>query len=198
MQLRNTVAAICIAGGALFTAPASAVVVSSFTAAPGTIVTDFSSAGLAAINLDLSQPHPATTISFQIEQADLDLGNTLSFNAVIANLFGQGIERFLLTLSNATFASIGSVETFFGSAASVSGSGDSAAIDFAPPDSFGFNIGDPFGTGGQDWTLNIAGLAVGDNFAITFAVPEPGSLPLVLAALLGAGWIGTRRRGGRN
>lgn len=190
MKFKTYCAAVLTAASLLST-PAAGVFVSSFSGAPGNQVTDFSSAGLAAINLDLASSLQPTAINFQIEQGDL--GSPLAFNAVIANLLGGGIDRFLLTLENAAFAFIGSVDTAFGSVATASGGGNLAGINFAPPETFGFNIGDPFLSGGRDWSINIAGLAVGDTFTLRMAVPEPATLPLVLAGLLLACRIGRKR-----
>lgn len=192
MKIKTYLAAASLCAAALLSAPASAVFVSSFSGPPGNQVIDFSTAGLAAINLDLASASQPTVIHFQIEQGDI--GAPLSFNAVVANLLGGGIERFLLTLNNATFAFIGSVETAFGSAATASGSGNLAEITFAPPETFGFNIGNPFLTGAQDWSINIAGLAAGDTFSLRLAVPEPATLPLVLAGVLLAYGIGRKRQ----
>lgn len=191
MKFKTYLAAASVCAAALLSPSASAVLVSSFSGPPGNQVTDFSAAGLAAINLDLASAHP-TVINFQIEQGDI--GAPLAFNAVVANLLGGGIERFVLALDNATFGFIGSVETAFGSVATASGNGNGAQIDFAPPETFGFNIGNPFLTGAQDWSINIAGLTVGDTFSLRLAVPEPATLPLVLAGLLLAGVSSRKQR----
>lgn len=192
MKIKTYLSAASLAVSALLSNPAAAVFVSSFSGPAGNQVTDFSTAGLAAINLDLASASQPTVINFQIEQGDI--GAPLAFNAVVANLLGGGIDRFLLTLDNATFDFIGSVETTFGSVANPSGSGIQAGISFAPPETFGFNIGNPFLTGAQDWSINIAGLAAGDTFTLRMAVPEPATLPLVLAGLLLAGGIGHKRQ----
>lgn len=193
MKFKTCLAAASVCAASLLSAPASAVILSSFSGPPGNQVTDFSAAGLAAFNLDLASASQPTVINFQIEQGDI--GAPLAFNAVVANLLGGGIERFFLTLDNATFGIIGSVDTTFGSAANAAGSGNLADITFAPPETFGFNIGDPFLTGAQDWSINIAGLTVGDTFTLRMAVPEPATLPLVLAGLLLAGGgIGRKRQ----
>ncbi len=190
MKTKTLLASIALASGMLFSPLASAVFVSSTSAAPGNIVTDFSGLGVAAINLDLTAALPPTTINFRIEAGD---GATLAFNAVIANLFGQGIGRFLLSLDNATFGALGSVTTSFGSVPLASANGALAGIEFLPAENFGFTLGDPFLSGATDWTINISQLVAGDSFALRLAVPEPHSMPLVLAALALCG-ISMRRR----
>lgn len=48
--------------------------------------------------------------------------------------------------------------------------------------------------GAVDWQINIAGLDVGDTFSLSLqAVPAPATLPLLLAGLGIAGFVGRRR-----
>jgi hypothetical protein len=193
MKLRKL---FCIAGVALAafaSSPASAVVVTGFSSAAGNTYADFSADGLVSFDLDLVNPVPsATTFNFEIERGDL--GGPLLFNAVVNNLFGSGISRFVLTLSNATFDFIGSVNAPFGPGASASGSGSSATISFPTPDAFGFEIGDPLAAGlpQQNWRIDISNLEVGDSFSLRLQVPEPGSLALLLGALAAAGFAHRR------
>jgi hypothetical protein len=192
MKFKQLVAAAALACGALASAPASAVAVSSFTSALGTTVTDYSSTGLVSFDLGMASAHPATKITFAIESGDV--GGLLDFNAVIANLFGGGIDVFALSLVNATFALVGTVnDTFGGSTPSASGNGNFAVVNFGLPNTFEFELGDPRGYGGTNWAIDIAGLAVGDKFTLSLDVPEPGSLPLMLAGLLGLGAMLRRR-----
>ncbi|HTE14133.1 MAG TPA: PEP-CTERM sorting domain-containing protein [Burkholderiales bacterium] len=195
MNLKKLAAATAITFGALASVPASAVILSSYTSAPGNVVTDFSTAGLASFDLDLVSTLPDTTINFTVESADL--GGPIAFNAIVRNFFGSGISRFMLFLEDATFAGIGSVDGTFGSVASVSGSGSVAGISFVPPEFVEFSIGDPFLNGATDWSINISNLSAGDTFSLRLAVPEPGSLPLFLVAGLGMAAL-LRRRASRN
>jgi len=192
MKLRKL---FCIAGVALAafaSSPASAVVVTGFSSAAGNTYMDFSDDGLVSFDLDLNRPS-GTTFNFRIESEDM--GGPLLFNAVVNNLFGSGISRFVLTLSNATFDFIGSVNAPFDAGAGASGSGSSATISFPTPDTFGFEIGDPLAVGlpEQNWRINISNLEEGDSFSLRLQqVPEPGSLALLLGALAAAGFAHRR------
>jgi hypothetical protein len=193
--LRNFCTAAALACGALLAAPASAVVVSSVSGPSVNTVSDFSTAGLAALNFDIGQLYTSTTIQFTLE--DADIGAPLLFNAVVANLTGAGIGNFFVSLANATFQTVGGVETLFGATATTSldGTMQYASIRFDPADTYGFNLGDPF-AGGQypDWEISTAGLSAGDSFSLTMGTPvsEPGTLVLLLAALIGS--LGTLLR----
>lgn len=187
-----------LALAALASSQASAAVVTGFSSAPGNTYTDYSAAGLVSFDLNLVQSLPAATIfDFTIETGDL--GGSLLFNAFVNNLFGSGISRFELILSNATFDFIGSVNAPFEPGAVASGSGSIVTISFPSPDEFGFAIGDPFASGlpEQNWRINIGSLAVGDSFSLRMEVPEPGSLALLIAALAAAG-VATRHSSSRH
>ncbi len=193
MNHKQLAANVVLALGALVSNPASAVIVSGYGTAPGNLVTDYSSTGLVSFDLDLALASPPTTITFMVESGDI--GGLLDFNAIVNNLFGGGISRFALALDNAQFASIGSVgDGGFGSNPSAAGGDGLAVIDFAAPEYNFFSIGDPFASGATDWTISIAGVDVGETFSLLLTVPEPGSLPLMLAGLAGIGALVRRGR----
>ena len=155
-------------------------------------VTDYSGSGLVSFDLDL-QNFSSTTLNFVLEADDLQ--GPLSFNALVRNLAGTGINRFTFSLQGIGFAEAGTVSPAFGSLGKVDLSGTAAGIGFASPEYAEFQFGDVTGVGGQaDWLLATAGLRAGDSFSITATVPEPSSATLVLPMLCMAGLMVAARR----
>ena len=158
-------------------------------------VTDYSGAGLVALDLDL-QDFSATTLNFVLEAGDLQ--GPLSFNALVRNLTGAELSRFTFSLQGIGFAGAGSVTPAFGTLDAVESSASAATIRFATPEYAEFQFGNVFGVPGQaDWLLDTAGLRAGDSFRIvaaTATVPEPSSAALVLPMLCMAGLMAARRR----
>ena len=122
-----------------------------------------------------------------------DLQGPLSFNALVRNLAGAGLERFSFSLQGIEFTGAGSVTPAFGSVASVQAGSSAATILFGMPEYAEFQFGNVLG-GGQDWLLDTSGLAAGDGFSITATVPEPSSAALVLPMLCMAGLMAAARR----
>ncbi len=154
-------------------------------------VEDFSSAGSVAFNLDL-QDFSSATLDFVLE-AD-DLRGPLSFDALVRNLAGAGLKRFSFSLQGIRFAGTGSVTPAFGSVAAIEADDTLAVVNFAMPEYAEFQFGDVFGTSGQDWLLDTAGLQAGDRFSITATVPEPSTATLVLPMLCMGLMLAARRR----
>ena len=177
----------CALAAAAISSPASAVI---FTGAPaagssaasGVAVTDYSSTGLVSFDLDASALSNAT-LNFMLEADDL-LAPTLSLNALVRNLSGQGIENASFTLSGIKFAQAGSVTPSFGTPGAVTFSDTKASIAFSAPEFAEFQFGNPFGAAGKnDWALDLTGLSAGSAFSITSSVPEPATITMFLSAL---------------
>lgn len=183
-KLFGLIAALALSGAA------NAVVLTGSAGSNG--VTDYSENGLVSFDLDLENFSP-TTLNFVLEADDLQ--GPLSFNALVRNLAGAGLERFSFSLQGIAFtdAGAGSVTPAFGSLASVQAGSSTAAITFAMPEYAEFQFGNVLG-GGQDWLLDTSGLAAGDSFSITATVPEPSSAALVLPMLCMAGLMAAARR----
>jgi hypothetical protein len=178
----------------VFCCAANATVLLGSAASAANTVTDFSTAGLVAFDLDLSTPTP-TRLHFMLEEADLQ--GPLSMNAIIRNLSGVGLGRFVFSLEGISFAAAGSVTPTFGTLGTVGFSNSLAVIAFATPEFAEFHFGNPLAIGGKsDWLLSTAGMQAGDQFWITASVPEPSSVALLLPALcmLGLCRLGRRRK----
>lgn len=172
-HLAVLIAALAIAGSA------NALVI---TGATGNAVTDYSGAGLAAFDLDLTSFGP-TEIDFLVEDADL-LAPALALNAVVRNLSGAALSRLTFSLQGASFGVPGSVAATFGSIGAVEVSGHAVAIAFATPEFAQFHFGNPFSlAGATDWLLAPASLRAGDRFTLRATVPEPSTIALMLASL---------------
>lgn len=180
--------------GALVSAPSQAVVITGVSTAAGNVAVDFSSAGHVSFDLDLVRFDPDTILTFQLETGD---GPVLGLDAIIRNFnLATGIEHLKLILSGATFETLGTASGF-GGAGTVSGGGSTGVVDFAMPEFLDITIGDVLGTGsGIDWAIDVANLRAGDTFSMRVAaVPEPGSLALLVGGL-GVALTVRRRPGG--
>jgi len=174
-------------------APASQAVVLTGSASANA-VTDYSTVGQVAFDLDLDDFSPAR-LDFLVEAGDL-LG-PLSLNALVRNLSGSALSSFSFRLEGIRFAGAGSVTPTFGTLGQVGYGSDYASIRFATPEWSEFHFGNPLAVdGASDWLLSTAGLHAGDRFSITTAVPEPSSAALMLAGLCMSGLLAARRRRG--
>lgn len=186
---------VCAAAIALsLCGPSSAALLTATSGHAANTVTDYSGAGLVSFDLDLRN-FSAVTLDFVIEEADL-LG-PFTINALVRDLAGAGIGQFTFSLTGISYAAAGSVTPAFGTLAGVGNSATVATIDFALPEYAEFQFGNPLGVAANtDWLLSTAGLRAGDRFSVTAAVPEPGSLSVVLSGLALVGLIALRRRRG--
>jgi hypothetical protein len=173
--------------------PAHALTLQGTSTTPGNTLVDYSAPGLLSFDADFGD-RGFVSAEYQIE-AD-DLLAPLDFSALVRNLTVFGLDGIGLSLGAGSFSGIGTVTRFFGGAAQVLGAGtDAVEIRFDTPEFYDVEIGDVFGTSGnRNWTIDLRGLNVGDRFTITMAVPEPGTLAL-LAAALSLGLVARRRRG---
>lgn len=179
---------LSFAAALAFSGAAQAVVLTGATGS--NTVTDYSGAGLVSFDLDLKN-FSGSTLNFVLDEADLQ--GPLSFNALVRNLAGAGLERFTFSLQGIRFAGPGSVTPAFGELGRVDTGTFAAGIGFARPEYAEFHFGNVLG-GGQDWLLDTSGLRAGDTFAITATVPEPSSAMLVLPMLCMAALMAARRR----
>lgn len=170
--------------------PAHALSVLGTSSTPGNGIADYSGPGLLSFDADFGALG-SVSAEYRIDDGD----RLVDFSALVRNLTGVGLESIGIRLSAGGFSGIGTVTRFFGGDAQVLGAGsDSVAIHFDVPEFFDTEIGDVFGTPGRsNWALDFSGLRVGDSVTVTVtAVPEPGTLAL-LAAAMGLGLFARRR-----
>ncbi|NUZ06490.1 PEP-CTERM sorting domain-containing protein [Schlegelella sp. ID0723] len=174
-------------------APASALVLLG-TPAGGAAIADYSGIGVVSFDADFTSP-TLVPLQFRIESADLLA--PVSFNAVIRNFTGSGLDGLSFLLDGATFASAGSVTRSFGST-QLDVAATYAALRFAVPEYLDVEIGNALGRpGATDWTLSLAGRSVGDVITmqvVPAAVAEPPLIALVAGGLGLLAWA-RRRRG---
>lgn len=175
----------------LFLCVASSAQAATFLSASGSaenIVTDYSDAGLISFDLDMANFIP-TVLNYEITAADIGspiINNSISFNALVRNLTGAGLEYLTIFLSTSSFDSIGTVTRQFGGSFTVnqSNNGQNALISFSSPEFVDFFIGAPLaGAGEVDWAIKTAAFKAGDQLAITIAVPEPETYAMLLMGL---------------
>lgn len=178
----------------------AAALVAAFAAAPihaatltsssGAAVTSWSSGSLLAYDLDFTTLGTAS-LTFTLDAADI--GGTLSFNALVRNLSGLGINGMTMSITGASFGAPGSITTDGFQTPASGSSAQQAWATFSPAMTTEFYIGAPLGDG-TDWTINLAGAQVGDSFTIAVAVPEPETYALMLAGMAIVGMAARRSR----
>lgn len=186
-HLLALVAALSLAG----LAPAQAATFTGVVGSTAATVADYSADGLISFDIDFPSLTSAT-LGYTISAMD---SGGLSFNAVLRNLTGAGLEGYTFGLSSGSFGSLGTVTRQFGGTSVIDFNGGNATVSFTPLEFLDVEIGDPLlaGAGRVDWT--IVGLSAGDTLNITVsAVPEPETLAMLLSGLGMVGWIARRRR----
>ncbi len=146
----------------------------------------FSAPGLLAVDVEFDESLPVW-LSVEIEDGDAP---TLAFNGVMSNFtLLDEWSAFEVSLSGATFVTVGSVEATFGEM--VTGtveSPTSVEIAFAPPVLGDIVLGDPFFEDLVDWEIDVSGLEPGASFMLhlePIIAPEPG-----IVLLLGSSGVG--------
>lgn len=187
MQLKK-IAAVLL-GTFAIAGSASAV---TFEGASGSAaVTDYSAGSLLSFDLDFSSLN-SVVLNFKLDASDI--GSGLSFNSLVRNLSGLGIDEMMFKISGASFNGLGNISNDGFHA--ITGSGKSATggwATFAPGLTTEFYIGSPFDNS-NDWGINLAGLNAGDTFSIMVAVPEPEQYAMLLAGLGVIGAVARRRK----
>uniref|UniRef100_A0A7C2JYT2 PEP-CTERM sorting domain-containing protein n=1 Tax=Schlesneria paludicola TaxID=360056 RepID=A0A7C2JYT2_9PLAN len=152
----------------------------------GNGVANFSGPGLLAVD-PLFNSTADIVLDVEVEAGDLP--SPLAFNSIVSNLTGFGWSGYTMTLSGANWSFVGDVDSgLFGGVLSVvpgfgpvAGMQSVVTILFDPLEPDGFDLGDPFLLGNNDFGVDISALSAGDHFTLTLsptAVPEPTSLAL--------------------
>ena len=180
MKASRLIAALC---ATLFVgANASAAVYTGAAGSNANVITNYSVGQALAFDLDFANFTPVT-LNFRVDAADL-ANPVLSFNALIRNLTGFGFPELDVSLENASFAQAGTIVPTFSTIASLTSSATRATATFSPAEPAELYFGNPLAAAGQqDWSLSLAGLAVGDSFSIRAAVPEPATYALFLSGI---------------
>ncbi|MEY4561591.1 MAG: hypothetical protein RLZZ618_868 [Pseudomonadota bacterium] len=177
-----------------FSAPAHAIQFNGTTTAGASVGTDYSETGLISFDLDLAD---LQSFRFDYTLTAGDLFSPLSFNGILRNYTGTGLNDLSLTLGNGSFAFAGTVDRSFGGSSVVSLNGANAQVHFSSPEYLDTTLGNPLAQSGfVNWTIDTAGLRAGDALSVTVAtpVPEPGTLAMMLAGMGLLGWSARRAR----
>ncbi len=192
-HLKHTLLALA-ASATLASAPAQAIQFVGVEAEGPVVVENYSTDGLLSFDIDFKAV-TSVTLNYLIEASDLT-GMGLSFNAILRNLTDSGLAGYNFSLGSGVFEEVGTVTRQFGGDSSISFNGAMAAVRFSTPEFLDVEIGDPLAIGANQIDWAIDGLSAGDRLSISVsAVPEPGSVALLLAGLGVVAWVARRRQG---
>lgn len=194
--MKKALAAVAAAFALTIVTPAQAI---SFVSASGngnTVDTSFSTPSMLSVDVDFFNAN-LVEVTFALEAADIDSGS-FAFNSIVKNMSGTLINTLNVWLSTGAFTVLGSVTPTFGTLAGNIGGSSGRVLTFAPGEPNELYIGNPLATPMLiDWRIGgFIGFEAGDQFTLRMAtpVPEPGSLALMMAGLLGVATMARRRR----
>ncbi len=191
--MQKLIASLALCG--LATTPTFAANFIGSASTGGSVVADYSTAGLVSFDLDLTDLSPVS-LRYRITADDLSSG--LAFNAVLRNLTGNGLNEVRFNLGLSSFQTLGTVTRSFDTSYVITSSlgGQQAGISFGSPEFLDIAIGNPLGNpSAQDWMIGTTGLQAGDVLTVTAtAVPEPESHVMALLGLAAIGALARRRQ----
>lgn len=180
------------AAATLACAPAHALTFEGSISQGATLVTPYVDTGLLSFDIDFANQSPVV-LGLRIDAEDLL--QPITFNAVLRNFTGLGIDAYVLSMDKGSFGTIGSVTRQFGGTTQIDVAGGDARLTFSSPEFLDIEIGNPLAvsSGAINWTLQ--GLQAGDRISLSIsAVPEPETWGLLLAGLGVMGALGLRAR----
>jgi len=194
--MKNLLSTLSIACASLLLAaqPSHALTVSSSNDNGNIVNTAFVGGLQAGVDFGFFNTLGAS-VTFLLEQGDVDAGSVLFSSIISALPAGAVLDQVTLSLDAGTsFFVVGGATTLDGGAPSVSVFGNGVLLSLAPASSEIY-LGNSLGLGATNWTIQLGSLGVGGKFTLTVTpVPEPETYALMLAGLGLVGTIVRRRR----